>query len=133
MKVYTVLLAILYALRMFISLWALTTLPHWLFALNHLADIALFTLCVAAAVEFGFGKRLVRLPLDTWRLVGRLTLVLGAFSTLLYTNGQIFGAPAPAAGGGILQVAMIFLPYVLFAIPVIVYEHKLRQGESPQE
>lgn len=126
MKVYVVLLAILYVLHISINIWALTTLPHYLFAIQHLADLVLLTLCMAGGIAHSFGKVLVRLERGSWRMVSRLTLVLGAFTVLLYVKGdEVFGVPAPASGGGIMQVALIFLPYVLFAIPVIVYEHEL--------
>jgi hypothetical protein len=130
MKVYVILLGILYALRMLVSVWALSHVPHYLFMLQHLADIVLFSLCMAGSVAHAYGKHVIRLERGTWKLVSRLTLVLGAFTVLLYVKGDvIFGIPAPAAGGGIFQVAMIFLPYVLFAIPVIVYEHQMGQTE----
>lgn len=133
MKVYMILLGILYLLRIFVSVWALTHLPHYLFFIQHLGDLVLFSLCMAGGIAQAYGKAIVNLDRGTWKLVSRLTLILGAYTVLLYVKGdEVFGIPSPAAGGGLLQVAMLFLPYVLFSIPVIVYEHELAQKENQE-
>ena len=127
MKFYAILLAVLWLLRTTISLWAMLTGQHPLLMLNHALDLVALTLALAGAVQMGFGKVLLpRFTAAHWRMVSRGTLLLGALSTLLYTHGDAVGVPS-SAGPGLMNVALIFLPYLLFAIPVIILEHELRK------
>lgn len=127
MKFYAVMLAVLWAMRMFISMWAMLQGQHPMLMLNHALDLVVLTLAMAGAVQLGFGKVfLPRFTTGHWRMVSRGTLLLGALSALLYTHGEAVGVP-PSAGAGLMQVALIFLPYLLFAIPVTVLEHELRK------
>jgi hypothetical protein len=134
MKVYMILLGILYLLRLLVSIWTLTYLPHFLFIIQHLGDMVLFSLCMAGGIAFAYGKHILKFDRGTWKLISRLTLILGAYTVLLYVKGdEVFGIPAPASGGGLFQILMIFLPYVLFSIPVIVYEHELSKKNEAQD
>ncbi len=128
MKFYAILLAVLWLTRMTVSLWALLTGQHPLLMLNHALDLIVLTLALAGAMQAGFGKILLpRFTAQHWRLVSRGTLLLGALSTMLYTHGEAVGVPS-SAGPGLMNVALVFLPYLLFAIPVIVLEFELRKA-----
>ena len=130
MKFYAILLALLWLLRMAVSLSALLFGQHPAFMLNHALDLVLLTMAMAGAIQVGFGKIwLPRLTPNHWRMVSRATLLLGALSTLLYTQGERLDIPTPA-GPGLMNVVMIFMPYLLFAIPVIVLEHNLRKADQ---
>ena len=127
MKFYAILLAVLWVLRVSLSLTSLLMGQHPLYMLNHAADLVVLTLAMAGAMQAGFGKVwLPRFTPNHWRMVSRGTLLLGALSTLLYTHGEAIGVPA-TAGPGLMQVGIVFLPYLLFSIPVIVLEHELRK------
>lgn len=128
MKLYVVLLGFLYVLQMVLSGWSLLAGVNYLYALGHLGNFVLFSLCLAGAIAQAYGKTLVKLPRTGWWWVGRLTLVLGAYTTVLYTRGDVFGLPSPPSG--FMHAALIFLPYVLFAVPVIVYEHELGKQDK---
>lgn len=110
-----------------VSAWVMLSLPHYLVFLNHAADIVLFALCLTACLDLAFKKRLVNLSPDKWRLTYQATLVLGACSVLLTKYGDRLGVPSPAGSPDILTLGLIFLPYVLFAIPVIVYVYELKK------
>ncbi|MDY7001164.1 MAG: hypothetical protein SVS15_05205 [Thermodesulfobacteriota bacterium] len=127
MKLYFIILSVLFLTRVLLSVWFLLSLPHYLVFLNHVGDIVLFTLCWAGALDLAFKKRLLNFSPDKWRLTYQATLVLGAGSVLLTKYGADLGVPSPAGSPGILTLGLIFLPYVLFAIPVIVHEHELKK------
>jgi len=127
MKLYFLLLSVLFLTRVVVSVWVLLSLPHYLVFLNHAADIVLFALCLAGCLDLAFKKRLVNFSQDKWRLTYQATLVLGAGSVLLTNYGHSLGVPSPAGSPGILTLGLIFLPYVLFAIPVIVHTHELKK------
>jgi hypothetical protein len=128
MKLYVVLLGFLYVLQMVLSGWSLLAGVNYLYALGHLGNIVLFSLCLVGAIAQAYGKVLVKLPRTGWWWTGRLTLVLGAYTALLYTRGDFFGLPSPPSG--IMHAVLIFLTYVLFAVPVIVYEYELGKQEK---
>ncbi len=93
---------------------------------KNFADIILFTACLGACYLMAFGKK--ALEPKTWRLVMNGTLTLGAFSVMLYGFPELFNGP-PAYGSSFIWLAGDFLTYVLFVIPVILYERSLR-GEK---
>jgi len=128
MKLYVVLLGFLYVLQMALSVWSLTAKVNVFYALGHVGNIAAFSLCLLGAVAFAYGWSPVRISRRAWWWVGRLTLVLGAYTTVLYTRGDVFGLPSPPSG--FMHAALILLPYVLFAVPVIVYEHELGKQDK---
>ena len=136
MKVYFILLSFLYLMRMFISIrsilggllgWSLFSFPNYLYILNHLADMVVFSLCLAGCLDLAFKKRLLNFSPDKWRRTYQATLMVGILNVLLYCYGDRFGAPALIRNPGIFTVIKFFLPYVLFAIPVIVHEHELKK------
>lgn len=130
MKFYVILMAILYLLQMYLSITSIFLFGvNYLYVLGHIGNIVLYTLSLSVAIEFAYKKRFIKLSRPHIWWVGRLTLALGAYTTLLYTRGDIFGLPSPPSN--FLHAALIFLPYVLFAIPVIVYEHELgKKGQK---
>ncbi|MEW5774890.1 MAG: hypothetical protein AB1916_15340 [Thermodesulfobacteriota bacterium] len=128
MKFYFVLLTLLHIARvLLVSVPTLVARPvPDLFTLNHLGDIALFTLCLVASYEHGFSRTVLKsMNPARWRMAGQATLALGVFQVFLYTMGERIGAPDLIPNPGILDVARLFLPYALFAIPAIVHSHEL--------
>jgi len=127
MKLYFIILSVLYLSRIIVSVWVMLNPPHYLIFLNHAADMVLFTLCLAGCLDLAFKKRLVNFSTDKWRLTYQATLVLGACTVLLMCYGDKVGVPSPVGNPGFLTIGLIYLPYVLFAIPVIVHEHELKK------
>lgn len=124
MKGYFILLCILYLASVVISIWSLTNPLHILVALKNALDIAMFTLCIMGAYGLAFKRKLwdpVR-----WRMIFQGTLILGVFSVVLIGYGERFGVPSPAGAPSLLQLGLVFLPYLLFAIPVVLYERALK-------
>ncbi len=130
MKGYFFLLALLYAVTVFMSLWSLTNPLHLLVALKNALDIALFSLCLTGCYGLAFKRRY--LEPARWRITFQATLILGVFSVVLLGFGDRFGVPTPAGNPGLLELGLIFLPYLLFAIPAILYEHALRNDFKKQ-
>ena len=128
MKFYFVLLTLLHIARvLLISIPSMVArpVPDWFF-FNHLADCALFTLCLVASFELGFSRPVLKsMDARRWRMAGQATLVLGAFQVFLYTMGEHIGTPDLIPNPGILDGLRLYLPYVLFAIPAIVHAHEL--------
>lgn len=133
MKFYFILLTILHIARvLLISIPAMVNRPALdYFFFNHLGDVILFTLCLAASFELGFGRKVLKsMDAGRWRLAGQATLALGVFQTFLYTLGESLGAPDLIPEPSLLDVGRLFLPYVLFAIPAIVLSHELAKAAS---
>ncbi len=126
MKGYFFLLAILYLVTLLMNIWSLTHHIPTLLAVKNALDIALFALCLLGAFGLAF-RRSYWEPLR-WRMVYQATLVLGVFSVMIMGFGERFGMPSPMGKPSLLQLGMLFLPYLLFALPVILYEHALRKG-----
>lgn len=93
---------------------------------KNIVDMLLFAACLSACGLMAYGKR--ALDPKSWRLVMNGTLTLGAFSVMLYGFPELFNGP-PDYRSSFLWLAGDFLTYVLFAIPVILYERSLR-GEK---
>jgi len=132
-KFYFVLLTLLHIARvLLISIPSMVArpVPDWFF-FNHLADVALFTLCLIASFELGFSRPVLRsMNARRWRMAGQATLVLGAFQVFLYTMGEHIGTPDLIENPGILDVLRLYLPYLLFAIPAIVHSHELSKKNA---
>ncbi len=146
MKFYFILLTVLHIVRVFLvdmadlagralglasgALTGADAVGSYYFMGNELADVALFTLCLVACYEHGFSSQVLRgMDLRRWRLVGRATLALGVFQVFLLTRGEALGAPAYIPDPGLLDLARLFLPYVLFAIPAIVHASELQKSQ----
>lgn len=128
MKGYFVLLCVLYLATLFMSVWSLTNPLHVLVALKNALDIALFSICLAGC--FGLAFKRVYLEPTRWRLTYQATLTLGVFSVMLMGFGDRFGVPMPVGQPSLLELGLMFLPYLLFALPVILYEQALKKGFS---
>ncbi|MFW5721939.1 MAG: hypothetical protein ACOCWT_01445 [Desulfohalobiaceae bacterium] len=125
MKGYFFLLCILCAGMLFKSVWGLFIQIHPLVTLSQLGDIILIPLCTVACYGLAFKKVIWDLP--KWTLVRILTLALGVYSVIVYGFGERYGIPT-IGDPGLMTVALIFLPYLLSAIPVILYESALKKG-----
>jgi len=126
MKVYFVLLCVLYLATLVMSVWSLTNPLHLLVALKNALDIALFFLCLVGC--FGLAFRREYLEPTRWRLTYQATLTLGVFSVVLMGFGGRFGVPMPVGDPSLVELGLLYLPYLLFAIPVVLYEQALRKG-----
>ncbi len=124
MKGYFYLLSVLYLVTVLVSLWSLTNPLHVLTALKNALDIALFSACLAACHGLVYKRRYWEAP--RWRLIYQATLTLGVFGVMLMGYGERFGVPSPVGSPGLIQLGLWFLPYLLFVIPVILYEHALK-------
>lgn len=131
MKPYAVLLGILWAVSLFWAFMLATSAPHPYLVMKSLGDIVLLSLCLAGCIELAFGKCVVKFTRSHWRMVFNGTLILGAMHVMLKNFGEAMGVPSFVGEGGILQILLDFLPYVLFAIPVIILEHERKKaGEA---
>lgn len=129
MKLYAILLAVLYLSRLAVSGFSLLHTDESLRAAVNLAEIVLFAVCLAAAVGLGWRKRW-RTP-GFWAGTASATLMLGAASVLVYGFGDLFGLPTTGRPN-LLQLGLMYLPYVLFAVPAVLYDRELR-GEKNGE
>jgi len=125
------LLGLLWLARVALDVLLAATLPHPFLLLICVGDVILFTLCLAGCIELGFGKRVVRLSRSQWRIVFNATLVLGGFYVMIKNYGELLNMPSLSGEGGLLQILLDFLPYLLFAVPVILLEHERKKaGEN---
>ncbi len=124
MKTYFVLLAILYFGTLANSFIGLAFVAAPVMIAKIAADVALMGVCLWGCYGMAFGKRYLSAP--KWRMIYQATLALGVATVLLYANGEVVGLP-PMQGIGLLHAGMIFLPYVLSAIPIILYEKELKE------
>jgi len=87
-------------------------------------DLAALGFCLYGAYGLAFGRRFF--AAFVWRIAYQAVLLLGALSVLMVINGWDSGAE-PAKGLGLLHMVMMFLPYLLFAVPPILYANKLKE------
>lgn len=128
MKPYAVLLSILWLTNVVIAFWSLTASLPLAFALKNLGDIVLFTLCLLVCIELAFAKTIVSLSTPQLRLTYNATLFLGGAHVMMKNFGDMLGLPSPVGELNIFQIVLDFLPYVLFAIPVILLEHERKKA-----
>ncbi len=125
MKLFAILLGFLWLSHMSLDVMLVVSMPHPFLMVVGVANVVLLSLCLAGAVELGFRKRIVRLSRKGWRITFNCTFVLGGFYVLLKNYGELLGMPGFAGGdAGLFQAALDFLPYVLFALPVVILEHE---------
>lgn len=125
MKPYSILLILLWLSTTFTELWSIAYATNVLFVLKSLGAVVLFTLCMAGCLQLAWNRRLVRFTTPQWRMTYQATLALGAFAVLLKNFGEVLGVAMEPVPTGLMQIGMDFLPYLLFAIPVIILEHEL--------
>ncbi|MBU1003882.1 MAG: hypothetical protein KKE73_15330 [Proteobacteria bacterium] len=129
MKPYSILLLVLWLTTSFTDLWSLAYASHHLFVIKSIATVVLFTLCLAGCIQLAWGKTLLRFAPGQWRMVYQATLAIGAFYVMLKNFGDLMGVATMSGPINIFQIGLDFLPYLLFAIPVIVLEHELNKGQ----
>ena len=129
MKGYFVLLCILFVIHTTVNVFVTVVDPHGMRVLKTALDFVLYGLCLYG----GYGlmtRKIIWTPM-TWRMIYHATLVMGGFFFLTQGFGDRMGIEHPDQGAGMLNLIMTFLKYLLFAIPVILYEHALRKGRWP--
>lgn len=124
MKLYCLLLAILFLSSVVTRVLQLLIVTDSLFAFKVLADIVLFALCLSACFGLAFNRRF--LAPAFWAWPGRLTLVLAGFHVLQVLTSL----PKDAASFRPVDLAMNILIYVLFAIPAILYANERKTDHS---
>ncbi len=130
MKGYVILLGVLYLATIARSVMALMGPPIGLVPYKAVIDIALFGLCLWGGYCFISGKTC--LDADKWKLVSRVTLAVGGMLTIGLVWGTSLGLATPYPSPSLLQAAMLLLPYVLFAIPMILYANELGKERDGQ-
>jgi hypothetical protein len=123
-KGYFYLLAVLFAASAVVRMLSLAMIDDALTQLRYVADVILFGICLAGCFGLAYGRRYF--SAQAWRLIAHLTLALGAVTIVLRVSGPNFGLPAQAPADP-FSLALSFLPYILFAIPAILYGHSLKQ------
>ncbi|MBN2140747.1 MAG: hypothetical protein PHV85_09890 [Desulfovibrionaceae bacterium] len=127
MKVYFVLLAFLFLSTLLPSgaVLAHAFSVHYLKVAKSVGDVVLFALCLVGCFGLAFDRRIF--SAGVWGAVKNATLILGAFTVMLLGYGEIFGVPTPQGRPSLMRMGLIFLPYVLFAAPAVLYERRLRR------
>ena len=131
MKGYCILLAVLYVIHVVMGVFEVVVAPHDMRVLKLVIDAVVFALCLVGCFGLAYRKALWS-PL-TWRVIYQATLVMGCFFFFAQGFGDSVGIDHPDKDAGLLNLMMNLLNYLLFAVPVIVYEHALRRGEWPGE
>ncbi|TVQ99113.1 MAG: hypothetical protein EA399_08580 [Desulfovibrionales bacterium] len=126
MKVYFVLLAILFLSTTATRLLQLTITTDPALSVKILADIVLFALCLLACHGLAFGRRYF--SLSFWAWPGRLTLILGGIHVLL-TLTTLDESASPFWP---IDLGMAAIIYGLFATPAILYANELKTGLTGQ-
>ncbi|WP_045218451.1 hypothetical protein [Desulfonatronum thioautotrophicum] len=127
MKVYFVLLAILFLSTTVTRLLLLTVTIDPALSVKILADITLFALCLLACHGLAFGRRYF--SVSFWAWPGRLTLILGGIHVLLVLTTL----DESASPFWPIDLGMAAIIYGLFAIPAILYANELKADGTDQE
>lgn len=130
MKAYSVLLGVLWLVTTFTDIWSLAYVRHVAFAVKGVGTPVLFTLCLAANVELAWRRRIVKFDTLRWRMTYQATLLMGGFYVILKNYGELLGVPTFSGDAGLLQLGLDFLPYLLFAIPVILLEYERKKERA---
>jgi hypothetical protein len=128
MKGYFYLLFVLYLATVMRNGLALAYPSHPLVSLRDVAAIVLFGLCVLGCHSMAFARTRFNPP--AWRLVYTATLALGVFSLLLHTFGERMGVTWQGGKPHFLSMVMDFLNYLLFAVPVILLENRMKKEQG---
>jgi len=124
MKLYTILLGLLWLSVTLRDLWSVAFATHPLFVLRAIGTAVLFTLCLAGCLELAWRRRLVRFSSVQWRMTYQATMAMGVFTVLLRHFGYLLGIADGQSAATLTAIGMDVLPFVLFAIPVILLEHE---------
>lgn len=85
-------------------------------------------LCLRVAYDHAFGR--AWLDAAKTRLVYQAAFALGIYAVILAATDTPYGPPG-LFGPGLVHAGMVFIPYLLFAIPVVLQEKRLKEGTSP--
>ncbi|NDY58224.1 hypothetical protein G3N56_15940 [Desulfovibrio sulfodismutans] len=130
MKPFFALLAVLYLPTLANAGIGILAVPTALALVKNVGDIVLFGLCLRTAFDLAYGR--------TWldpagcRLLYRAVGALGIYAVILAATDTPYGPPG-LFGPGLVHAAMVFIPYVLFIVPVVLQEKRLQEaaGEAP--
>lgn len=126
MKLYFILLAVLFVFTVFNRTMSLMIGAPPAILVSYAADIILFALCLRVSYGVAYNKRYFE-P-SAVRLIYYGVMLLGVFSILLLTAGEMFGLPDLDVH--MLGLMLWFLPYPLFALPCILLERALKEDED---
>lgn len=130
MKPFFYLLAVLYLPTLANAGIGILAVPTALALVKNIGDIALFGLCLVTAFDHAYGRS--RLDAAACKLLYRATLALGVYAVILAATDTPYGPPG-LFGPGLVHAAMVFIPYILFIVPVVLQERRLREaaGNGP--
>jgi hypothetical protein len=129
MKAYFILLAILFAGRLFANGVVFLTVTHPVPLLRAVVELVCFGLCLWGCYGMAFRKRY--LDQARWKIIYNLTLIVGVVTVVLAVYGSEFGIPGSTGDISLFHGGMILLPFLLFAVPVIIYSKDLEEGTIP--
>ncbi|WP_022662356.1 hypothetical protein [Paucidesulfovibrio longus] len=124
MKIYFVLLCVLFASSSFLRLWNIWLGAPAVLVVSHLADVILFALCLRVCYGAAWNRRFFEPP--QVRMIYWGTMLLGLVSVLLRGLGPQAGLPFEAAA--LPDLLLWFLSYALFAAPAVLLDYSLRKG-----
>ncbi|MBU1247842.1 MAG: hypothetical protein KKB70_04015 [Proteobacteria bacterium] len=126
MKVYFVMLAVLFLFSIINRIMSLIIGAPSVIMVSYLADMVLFGLCLRVAYGVAFNKRYFE-P-SAVRLIYYGVMALGLLSVFLVTAGELVGLPDLEIHA--LDLILWFLPYPLFALPCVLLERALKEDED---
>jgi hypothetical protein len=127
MKIYCLLLAVLFLSSTITRLLQLTVETDLLLSIKLLLDIVLFALCLLACFGLAFGRHFFSLAFWAWP--GRLTLLMGGVHVML-TLSRLNEHASPYWP---IDLGMACLIYGLFAIPAILYANEMKTPASAKQ
>jgi len=128
MKPFFILLAVLYLPSVVNAGIGILAFPQALALVKNLGDVVVLALCLRTAYDQAFGR--TWLDAAKCRLLYQATFALGIYAVILAATDTPYGPPG-LFGPGLVHAAMVFIPYLLFAIPVVLQEKRLKEGIGP--
>jgi hypothetical protein len=122
MKSYFFLLTVLYLSNLANAGIGILAIPTPLALIKNIGDIACFGLCLRTSFGLAYGR--AWLDAAACRLLYRATGALGVYAVILSATDTPYGPPG-LFGPGLAHAAMVFVPYVLFIVPVVLQEKRL--------
>lgn len=127
MKTFFALLCVLYVSVLVNAGLGILIFPEPLALIKNLGDVVAGALCLRTAFDLGWSRRWLDAP--GCRLLYRATGGLGIYAVILAATGTSFGPPG-LFGPGLAHSAMVFVPYVLFIVPVVLQERRLAEQDG---
>ncbi len=125
MKSFFYLLIVLYLPTLANAGIGILAVPTAQALVKNIGDIVLFGLCLRTAFDLAYGR--AWLDAAGCRLLYRATGALGIYAVILAATDTPYGPPG-LFGPGLVHAAMVFIPYVLFIVPVVLQERQLREA-----